>query len=265
MKKIILTLCLLFLITNTNFCNNANASEQESYYAKIQTDDVFFYSSQDENSSLFEIPKSYFVLLISSSSEEYYMAQYKDLIGYVKKDDVLVMDGTPKNPYPDVSLSLFVDHNIYKNPSIISSSLENIKAYDDSIIYYGNLNGEYVSNKSSLWYYSKYTKNNTDNYGYIYSVICNLSEIPLNTEYFNTINYDIFTGKFPKEKSKKLNITAKILIILGVSLPCAFIIYLLIKPTKIMEYSSARKNTKQEYKVKRRSHGDYFEFDESDL
>ena len=265
MKKILLTLCLLFLITNTNYYSNANASEQETYYAKIQTDDVFFYSSQDKNSSLFEIPKSYFVLLISSSSEEYYMAQYKDLIGYVKKDDVLVMSGTPKHPYPDVSLSLFVDHNIYKKPSVISNSLESIKAYDNNIVYYGNLKGEYVSNKSSLWYYSKFTKDNTDNYGYIYSVICNLSEIPLNTEYFNTVNYDIFTGKFPKKKSTGLNTTAKIIIILGVGLPCAFIIYLLIKPTKIMEYSSAKKNIKQEYKAKRKTHGDYFEFDESDL
>lgn len=250
--------CVIFPVQASQAAN--------AYYAKVERSGVYFYTEPNDEKFMFELPQSYFVLLKNNASELFYTATFNDLSGYVKKTDVLPMQGTPSNPYPSASCRIFAPEGLrmYRAPTNSPTDALLLVPYlANTITYYGRIVGEAaIPNKSNMWYYCKYINQNQTQKGYLYSVFCDeLTEIPLNHETFSIITTELFPESSSNGmKSTGLSDVAKTCIILGVSLPCACVLYLLIKPTFAGSTAKAHKKI-----PRKKRHGDYFEFDENDL
>jgi len=261
MKKFILFSIIFLLLTPFSFCNvNAFAAENSSIYAKVEKNDTFIYSSPkaDETGKLFEIPNSYFVRLIEDAGNNFYYCAYKDIFGYVQKNDVIAMKGTPVNPFVEANFRVYAPEGLglYSTP-VFSEQYKKatIPFLTDNLTYYGTRTGqEAVPDKSNMWIYCKYSFD-TSAHGYVYSVFCDkLPPITTNTERFEVIDTPFLKAQSPTE----LTSVAMGFIIVGVSLPCLIVLLLLVKPSLQSEGGS-------KVKLKRRKNKDYFEFDESDL
>lgn len=231
---------------------------QTNYYAKVMEENVYLYSQpiDDAQYFMFSIPESYFVLLLGQENEDFFYAQYDDLFGYVKKDEVVVMDGTPAQPFASSQFRIFAleGMGLYSSPYFNNESiLLEIPFLADNLVYYGNIQGQSIPGKSGIWYYCSYQGEK----GYVYSVFCDNLDVTVNNEMFNVVDSPFFDDGSPNSLSP----VAMTFIIIGVSLPCVVVIYLLIKPTFTRE--KVLDNNSKIHKRKR--HGDYYEFDESDL
>ncbi len=235
-------------------------AEQASYFAKVQNNGVFLCSTPSENAALFEIPYSYFVK-VESVVDDYYKVSYNNISGYVKKDKVTLMNGVPQNPYAKATFKIFVPYYLYQSPSQNSSVI----AVDTSttFTYYGTKSGQQVTSGSNLWYYASADIDGTTQFGYVFSGVTDyLSTITINNESFKVIS-DKELSATPNSELKSLSTGTKVMLIIAISIPCVLILYFLIKPTKIIQITKGRKQIKKERK--RVHHGDYFEFDESEL
>jgi len=236
------------------------ASTSLSYYAKVTTSGVFFYHQADEKSKQFEIPQSYFVLLTGDENEDFYSAQYSDLKGYVKKDQVVPMDGTPISPYAttfNFRITSMSGLPMFKNATFESEKILNLEFLEDDIFFYGKFQGqELFTNSTNIWYYCSYTQNNETKYGYVFSYYCDfISAITQNNEYFEEITQKlVFVPEVQPVANKSDTLNA--LIVLAVVIPVLICLYFFLTPRKA-------KNKEKTKRAKRRS--DYYELSESDL
>ena len=239
---LLISLILFLIFPNTVF---TSASQYTTYtYAQINNDNTYLYktcSSTSLTNAYFSLPKTYFVLLISNMDENFYKAQYKDVVGYVLKDDVTPIAETPKTPYPEnLTFRTYSSDgtNVLSSPFNTSTPtiVEKINVLEE-VQYYGQIIGdEFISNRGYVWYYCK---TNNNNYGYLYKGLCdNLTTIIPNNEIVTPI-----TNPFAYEDNSYLYnlidmpIWLKIILLLLVCLPSLGIMYLLFNPIK--------KNTKQ--------------------
>lgn len=262
MKHVTFIFLFFILLFNFNFVNLSFAYQNKAYYAKVEKENVFLYSDpvDQDNFKIFKIPQTYFVYLTKSANEDFYNAQYKDIFGYVKKDEVTVMDGIPQIPYASANFTVYDLDGVSLYPSAKftnNTALAKIDYLSIVSTYYGEINGENIPDMQHPWYYCKINENGTDIFGYIYSAFCyKESKIQTNTENFNIITTPIFNNV--DETTENLSEVAMAFIIIGVSIPCLLITYLLIKP-------NLQKTKVQRKKKIKKHHGDYFEFDENDL
>lgn len=83
----------------------ATAAPSVGGYACILTDNVYFYSSKNEDSGLFLLPESYFVKILETGDTfckiEYLYddAHVKKLIGYARTAQLAFVDYVPERPY----------------------------------------------------------------------------------------------------------------------------------------------------------------------
>ncbi len=261
MKKFVLVCALALLFLNSFSARTTNADDTKTYYAKIQSTNVQLCSSPSENSPLFKLPYSYFVK-VSSAVDDYYKVTYKDVEGYIKKDKVKLMKGTPQTPFAIATFKLFVPYGMYSSPNTTSAQTTQIADISQTINYYGTLQGQQVTSSNNTWYYSSIQQNGQTQYGYIFSGVTDyLSKIDINNEVFDTVSDDVLDNTTTEFHS--LSTGTKIMLIVAISLPSVLILYFLIKPSKIMQITKTRKQVKKESRKIR--HGDYFEFDESEL
>ncbi len=228
---------LLFLSFNPTF--TYAASYTNFVYARIETSGVYLYrnaNSADLNNAYFELPKSYFVLLVSNIDNEFYKAQYKDIVGYVKKSEVSPVAEKPKKPYPDE-----VKFWTYSSDGteIVTSTFESNNpqgvgtvAVMQELNYYGLMIGdEILKDRGYLWLYCK-TENAS---GYLYAGLCNVSKnFKENDEVVTKISEPYLDG----DDSFLYNLVSlspalKIILVLLVTLPCFLLVYLLLKPFNI--------------------------------
>lgn len=262
MKKfILLCLFLIFSLPLLSIPKKETNAESSPIFAKINYENVYFFSlpSSEEENKLFVLPKTYFVKLLASENDEFYYAQYDDIFGYVPKTALLPMNGIPTKPYATSTFRVFSMEGLglYKNASMSTQKLADIPYLSEELTYYGIMQGEEViPEKTNEWYYAKYSK--TGALGYVYSVFCDsLAKIEDNTETFEIIKTPIFVEDVSGEE---LSSVAMTFIIIGVSLPCLIVLYLLVKPTMFKE-----KITREKPKLRSKGNRDYFEFDEADL
>lgn len=241
--------------------NLAHASQSTSIYAKIENDGVFIYSNPKlgNDNKLFELPNSYFVRLIENAGEDFYYCAYKDVYGYVQKSDVTAMKGKPINPFVEASFRVYAPEGLglYSLPQLSEQYKKATIPYlTDTLTYYGIIIGqEAIPDKTKNWIYCKYSFE-TNAYGYVYSVFCDkLPHITTNTERFEVIEVPF---KPTTKGAKELTSVAMGFIIVGVSLPCLVVLFLLVKP-------SMQKSTSTKPRLRGRKNKDYFEFDENDL
>ena len=262
-KSIILSIFILFqFVFSSPLLKISNAAQKQTFYAKVEKEESYFYSDpiDQDSSKMFVLPASYFVYLTDQAGDEFFVAQYKDLYGYVKKQDVTVMSGTPNTPFASANFTISNPEGVslYASPSFSNSSkLARIEYLTIISTYYGSLPGENVPELENEWYYCKINQDENDIFGYVYSYFCyKESTIPTNTETFDVVENPAF--EISPTLSQPLSEVAMAFIVIGVSLPCLLIIYLLIKP-------SLQKGKFTEKRKPKKRHGDYFEFDENDL
>ena len=253
MKKIFLILfAFLFLpFVEINF-----ASAEDNIYGKVKNSEVYFYSSLSSASGLFKLPYSYFVSVISVEGE-FYQVTYKDLIGFVKKEDVTLMRGTPSSPYLNSTFTNYVAYSLYENPNSSSTSLADIE--EDTVLnFYGEMEGEEVSSRGNTWYYASANLNGEIVRGYIYSEVASTPpETTINKETFEEVSEEALEGS--STSFSNLSTGTKVLLIIAITVPSIFILFFLVKkPTK-------QKRKTEKKAIRKIQHGDYFEFDDSDL
>ncbi len=261
-EKIILTILALFLAFNLTPTKVAFA--QTSYYAKVEGSGVYLYSFPNEANVLFEIPLSYFVL-VESSSGNFFQVSYNGVSGYVKKKDVSLMNGTPKNAYYKQNFSV-VFANLYEEASSSSAVLTDKLNRNVSLEYYGIKSGEYLTEDNCTWYYVKANVEGKTLSGYVFSqFIYNnpLKNFEPNTERFNIVTEEMLIASTTNQ-FQALSTGTKILLVFAIAIPSVLILYFLIKPSKIMQLSKAKQKSIK-HKQKKIRHGDYFEFDENEL
>ena len=268
-----MSLCMLLPPTKTR------VQAETTYFAQIVNEETYIYSSPtlgENNSEIFSLPKTYFVELLSIANDKYYYAKYKDIYGYVKKDSVRPILGTPTTPFlTGISFRVFVPSGatLRATPENLGSTnlIHSIPFLETNLEYYGTINGEEaITKKGYVWYYCKYYMNNLTYMGYIYAPLCDcLSTINLNDEKVEFITGELEFEQINKPDSvdglENLSSTSQSLIIIAVSLPCLLFIYLLFKPSSIAKKESktnrtARSNPRA--KISRLKHSDYFELDD---
>lgn len=237
----ILLLILLFSINPTP----VYALEQD-YFARIMLDQAYLYRQPiDINTNenlMFILPKTFFVKLISSENMEFYKVEYAGISGYIKKDCVQCISGTPNTPYMDrCSFRVYADlsRELRTEPTSAggsSTQLAYIPLYSKNLIYLGYIHGEeVVSNRTDIWYYCKYTQDK-EYYGYVYSDFCDqlANPLPTNNEEVTYISQISF-GEEIKESNHldpKSNLTNIVIIIL--TIPALIFAFLILKNKKII-------------------------------
>lgn len=190
--KIIMLCSILFLVSI--YSNNLSFvyADSSSEYLRIVSSNTFLYRTAniDENyeNLYFELPQTYFVKLIDSSNENFYKVEYSNLIGYVKKSEVIKVNGTPQQPYlNNVTFKLNGTANavLFSQPNNTSKYIGTIPFNAENILFWGKITGQNaLPNLGNEWYYCTYTSFEQGIIsGYIYAPLTTLvSNIPENNE-----------------------------------------------------------------------------------
>lgn len=264
MKKVLIFVFLLFLASPKITSFTSLAESKQTYYAKVQSSGTYLYSTpiDETNFRMFEIPTSYFVLLMEDENDNFYYAKYGETFGYVLKDSITPMNGTPKQPYAKKSFRVFsqVGLPLYSQPTT-ASSYEITLPYKTQVSdVYGYISGEEILESSTnQWIYCSFTQSGKKYFGYIFSYYCDLvSPSVENSEFFTEINGPLDFSPINTGPGANLSDTAKVLIAFSVIIPCLIILYLMLRPKDKSKQTS-------KHIIFHRPKRDYYEFNEDDL
>lgn len=230
---------ILLIIFQSSF-PSIYAINDQTYFAKILFDEVYFYKSptadNSTNNIYFELPKTYFVELISKEGD-FYEARYLDFVGYVKKDCVQAVSSTPSNPYlEDINFRVYAElsQNLWTSPNS-SNLITQIPNLSKNLTYYGRIKGEtLIEGRTNVWYFCKYSTG-TDYYGYVYSDFCDeMDTIIQNNETLSFITNPTFETTNPAIEAIPSNNNTVGIIIGILSIPALIFIFLLLKGTSIL-------------------------------
>ena len=105
MKKILTMLALFILLTIGAPTATAATAELSPQYACVLSDDVYFYTSENESSGIFTLPKTYYVKVLSTG-ERFTRVEYltdteytKTLVGYCLTHQLTFVDYVPRQPF----------------------------------------------------------------------------------------------------------------------------------------------------------------------
>ena len=241
---ILLILILFFQSTSIN----VYAFDEQTCWARILFDQVYFYKSATNDNSTsniyFELPKSYFVKLINKQGN-FYEATYQNLTGYVKKDSVQAVADTPSNPFlNNITFRVYAElsEKIYSQPKSTSALITQIPPLTKNIQYIGKIYGEcLIDGRTNIWYYCKFSAD-YDYYGYVYSDFCDeMQQIPINNEDVKYINNPTFESKTEEINAipEDSNLTG---IVVGIlSIPALVFVLMIMKGTKLMSHEKIKR------------------------
>ena len=248
-------LVIIFLLfQSTSIC--VYAYDSPSYYARILFDQVYLYKTPTDDNSIsniyFELPKTYFVELIDKHGE-FYQAKYLSFQGFVKKDSVQAINGTPLNPYlNNINFRVYAElsQNLRSEPFVSNYNLiTKIPPLTKNIQYIGKINGEcLIEGRTNVWFFCKYSIDNSVNYGYVYSDFCDeITPININTETFDYINNPSFEPVTEQINSIPENSNIVGLIVGILSIPALIFIFLVMKSGKILNQKKIKRNEVVDY------------------
>lgn len=233
---ILLILILIFSSNNLVVL----AVDNSSCYARIMFDQVYLYKTPNDNNDVsniyFELPRTYFVELTNKHGD-FYQANYKNLTGYVKKESVQAVVGTPQNPFlNNITFRVYSDLscNLKSNPNSQSNQVTKIPVLTKNISYIGKINGDcLIEGRTNTWFYCKYSADK-DYYGYVYSDFCDQmpAKIPNNIEnmeYTPNPTFEIIPTpiKTIPENNKYVTIIIAVL-----SIPALIFMFMIMKGTR---------------------------------
>ena len=236
---IFLILILLFQSTPIS----VSATEEPIYFARVLFDQVYLYKNPINDESVsniyFELPKTYFVELVDSCGD-FYEANYLNLKGYVKKDCVQAIEGTPISAYlNNVTFRVYAElsQNLRSEPQIKNDNLiTQLPPLTKNIQYIGKINGEcLIEGRTNVWFYCKYNINNSIYYGYVYSDFCDeITPISANNELFTYIDNPTFEKQVEPINSIPENSNVVGIVVAVLSFPALIFVFLIIKSGKIL-------------------------------
>ena len=247
---------LVILIFMQNNYMVVYADTFDTYYARIMYDDVYLYNEPIEVDSyanvMFCLPRTYFVELLGEANNDFYKVNYAQFTGYIKKDSVQTIIGTPITPYLDnISFRVYSEQSctLRSEPTSLGGSetqVAYIPLYSRNLTYYGTIKGEmYVDGRTDIWYYCKYTSDK-DYYGYIYSEFCDgddLMNMPLNTEEVTyTEAPDFSANTDTNATSLPIEDRTTYIVIAVLTIPALIFVFLMIKGGKIFSRETKKQN-----------------------
>ncbi len=261
-----MVILMLFLVICQSFnFGFACAETTATYFARIMTDNAYLYikpietNMEDFSNIYFKLPKSYFIKLTDSYNSQFYLAQYLDITGYVKKDDVQSIVETPKMPYlNNISFRVYneISRDMRKQPSS-SGGTENHVAFiqlnSQNLTYYGEITGESLNSyRTNIWYYCKYTADK-DYYGYVYSDYCDDGyglpiSLPLNTEEVTyTTSPDFHVSEAEEITSLPVESKTTWIVVMVLSVPAIIFLIMILKTAKFDKANKIRKSEIKDY------------------
>ncbi len=247
-------LLMLFLICFQSMNIPVYAADQYKPYARIMFDNVYLYRTPNEiadySNIYFELPRTYFVQLIDTAENDFFKVSYLNFVGFVKKDNVQAIIGTPIKPYlENISFRVFSEQSrdLRSEPTTQGGSSHQvayIPLYSRNLTYYGSIQGEnLIEDRTNVWYYVKYTADK-EYFGYVYSDFCDkMTKRELNEEEVIYTTYPEFNKK--PEDSKTLPLESKTTgIIIGIlSIPALIFVFMILKSSKLI--SKEKSNGKE--------------------
>lgn len=218
-------LCLILIICSLILISPTFIVEADCNFARIASNDVYLYSTTNTSSSniVCQVENSYFVLILASYYDDFYRVEYNNLEGYVLKDKVIKVDGTPLNPYPsNITLTTISNVcNLRSSPYIKTTPtnvLCSIPSNTNNIQFLGKVYGDNVFDYSNnLWYLVKYNETT----GYIYNgYIKSQPAVYPNVETLSITGIEQFV-------QNPLSNPACAILIMMISLPCVIIMYII--------------------------------------
>ena len=224
----------------------AYATNTQKFYARIMQEGVILYKSPidvlDTENVFFELPRTYFVELIDSANQQFFMVNYMSFTGYVKKECVQTIVGTPKKPFlTDISFRIYAEpsRDMRSEPTTSGGSLSQvtyIPLMSKNLTFIGKITGEeLVSGRTDIWYYCKYSADR-DYYGYVYSDFCDqLTPILDNTESVTYTSSPVFST--PQQQQTAIPLTDKTtgIIIAILFVPAGIFAFMILKNKKILK------------------------------
>ena len=142
-------------------------------YAQTSADGCVFYGANGQ--PLFNVPGTYCVTLLADV-EDFYRAQYRDEVGFVKKLEVTPIKEKPQTPYLEgntfriFAVEGTVGHTL---PSSTSPTVCYVEV-GSRPEFYGTLAGEeLVEGRTNLWFYAKTSGGQK---AYFYSGYCDMQD-----------------------------------------------------------------------------------------
>ncbi len=238
MKKLITIILIIFYFTTpTNYLLvRANSTK----YARALNGNVNLYRlSVDDNNIenvLCLIEKTYFVEIVSDNVD-CYKVNYNGISGYIKKNDVVMVQNEPTTPFPvNIKMTIASNCNLRSSPTTHPSTnniISTIYSGETNLTFIGRIFAEEaIDFGGTTWYYVSFDGQR----GYIYNkYIKSITPIYPNTEETLIHTNNNYTQVSP------LNDTNSIIIIILLFIPCIGILILLYLPRK----TSTRQNDKK--------------------
>ncbi len=236
-------LLIFSLVFQPTLC--AYASSNITYYARVMMDNVYLYrqpiDDNDINNKYFIVPKTYFVELTNSYNEIFYEANYMEFKGYIKKESVKAVAGTPENAFlSNVKFRVFNEdsRDLRASPSAEAELLDTISSNSRNITFIGKIFGTAkVDERPNIWFFCKYTTD-FEHIGYVYADYCDdgygepvsWNENSELVAYIDPPNFEI------AEQINSLPIENKTtaIIIAILSIPALVFVFLVIKGSKLI-------------------------------
>lgn len=244
---IILFLCCILTFSTT--IPTCFAVSETTYFARIMQENVPLFKTavevEDFSNIYFNLPKTYFVELLDKTPNGFFKVNYLGFVGFIKKDAVQTIVGTPSNPFlTDINFRVYSEQSrdLRTEPSTksgSSSQVAYIPLLSRNLTYFGTIVGEQlIDGRTNIWYYCKYSADQ-NYYGYVYSDFCDeLTPILDNQEqvqYTTEPNFNPSTKVNPT--SLKLENKTTSIIIAVLSLPAIAFMLLIFKNKKIVSKS----------------------------
>ena len=245
-KKLLVAFFSLILISASLF-NLPTIYAKSPDYAQIKNSSTYIYKSAELNESISNklclVENSYFVKILNNFNDVFYKVEYNGITGYVKKENINLINETPINPYTNNIYFNINNTSCYfrSSPKIkdtINNTICTINAGTKGLRYIGKIIGEEaIDFNGTIWYLTEFN----GVLGYVYSAYTN----SLNTIFENTEQISLFTG-FNYSKVNPLTNTTCIFVILITLIPFLFILFLIYLPRKKLSKANIKHNTKPE-------------------
>lgn len=177
MKKLLAFVAVITIACGNCFVPQTYAETSDTYWARVEKDDVLLYANEDCSKAVVTLEKSYYLQIIQQNYDTLFVAVannsdgFCQICGYVKTASVTLCTSEPLSPlYPTVKLTVTSDSASLKLAPIPSSQTVITATNTQKLYYYGKL-VEY----GKTWYYVSYA----NKFGYVDGTSVTPPQVPL--------------------------------------------------------------------------------------
>ncbi len=240
----------------------------ESYsvdYFRVTEEETMLYRTASEDNTtanlFFNLPQSYFVQSLGSEGE-FYKVNYAGVIGFVLKDAVTAVYGTPSKPFADATFKIngVASAVIRSSPGVHGTYL-GLLPCDTEIEFLGELEGEEaMPGLGKRWFFARFISFEQGVLvGYVYAPLTQeLTAIPENLEVLDTTTP---TGVDPEGIFSPELLKVENLLLIGIlSLGALILLVLLFKPHRRSKKEKQHLAAQAQIAYTPKKHEDNFDF-----